>query len=158
MGGIGGRRRSLGHDGGFTLVEVMVVVLILGILLAIGVPTLLASLDRSRAASAKTRATEGLKVQKTLYADGRGYSANPLDLEAAEPSLDFRTFAEDGGSATKVLGTVYIRDVTENSATVVARSDSGDCFWTRDVNGHTKYARGGCTSPPVDDEFLTRWP
>jgi prepilin-type N-terminal cleavage/methylation domain-containing protein len=145
-----------GSDGGFTLVELLVVVAVIGVLVALAVPTFFKTKDSASAASAQSRATQGMKIQKTMYADGSGYVSDPARLEAAEPSIDFRTFDEDAGVATEVQGVVYIRDVTSEGVTVVARSPEGICYWARDDGGQTMYATGGCEEPPT--EFSTRWP
>jgi len=54
---------------GFTLVELMIVVTIIGILLAVGIPTLLGSRDRASDNAAKARATQALKSQKIAASD-----------------------------------------------------------------------------------------
>lgn len=148
-----GRTRD---SAGFTLIELMVVVVVLAILLAVAIPTFLGARDRANTASAKTRTVQALKTQKTLYADGSGYIADPARLESAEPSLDFRTFDEDGGVASDVDGVVYIKDVAGESVTIAAKSAGGDCYWARDQAGQTEYAKGGCAVTPVT--FSSRWP
>lgn len=146
------RRRD---ERGFTLIEVMVVVVVIGILVAIAIPTFLGAKDRANMASAKSRAVQALKTQKTLYADGNGYEADTTKLTAAEPSLDFRPLAS-GDVPTEVQGVVYIRDVSADAVTVVARSPEGDCYWARDEAGSSQYAKGDCDVEPT--AFGSNWP
>ena len=133
------------------------VVVVIGVLVAVAIPTFLGARERTNVASAKSRAVQALKTQKTLYADGKGYEADPTKLTEAEPSLDFRALA---GSEvpTEVQGVVYIRDVGTDTVTVVARSPEGDCYWARDVGGSTTYAKGGCTAVPTNSTFSSSWP
>ena len=138
---------------GFTLIELMVVVVVIAVLLAIAIPTFLGAKDRANAASAKSRAVQAMKTQKTIFADGRGYEPDPVKLTQAEPSLEFRTLAA-GDVPSEVQGVVYIRDVGVDTVTVVARSAHGQCYWARDAGGETTYAIGGCEVVPT---FSSTW-
>ncbi|TET54733.1 MAG: prepilin-type N-terminal cleavage/methylation domain-containing protein [Actinobacteria bacterium] len=55
---------------GFTLVELMVVILIMAILMAIAVPVFLSSRDRAIARAAQSRLNQVVKAAKTLNAGG----------------------------------------------------------------------------------------
>ena len=143
------------RDRGFTLIELTVVVVVLGILVAVAIPTFLGAKDEASTASAKSRAVQAMKTQKTLYADGNGYEADPSKLAAAEPSLDFRSLGS-GDVPTEVKGVVYVRDVGPDSVTVVARSPEGECYWARDDGGETEFAKGGCDAVP--STFSSTWP
>ena len=144
-------------DRGFTLIELTIVIVVIGVLVAVAIPTFLGARDRTNTASAKSRAVQALKTQKTLYADGNGYEADPSKLAAAEPSLDFRSLGS-GDVPTEVKGVVYVRDVGPDSVTVVARSPEGDCYWARDEGGATTFAKGACTAVPPDSQFSSTWP
>lgn len=146
-------RRGVEPDG-FTLLELMIVVMVVAILLAVAIPSFLGAKSRADVASAKSRAVQALKTQKVLYADGKGYVSDVLLLEEAEPSLDFRDFPALG--ATEVKGVVYVRDVAADTVTVVARAANGDCYWARDENGLTVFAKGDCVVPPTT--FSSEWP
>ncbi len=66
---------------GFTLVELMIVVVIGAILLSIAVPSYMASVRKSRRADAKTAVLElAGREERYLTTNPAGYSATPADL------------------------------------------------------------------------------
>ena len=67
-------RRGRG-DQGFTLVELMVVVLVLAILMAIAIPTFLGARDRGQDRAAQSTARNTLTAAKILYGDASPASA-----------------------------------------------------------------------------------
>jgi type IV pilus assembly protein PilA len=74
---------------GFTLLELMVVVLIIAILLAIAIPTFLGTRRRAQDRRAQSNLRNALTVERAYYTQNARFSANSSELETWEPSLDW---------------------------------------------------------------------
>src|SRR5580700_11313333 len=84
---------DLGEDAGFTLIELMVVLLILAILLAIAIPTFLGVTKSANDRAAQSNVnTAFVNAKAAFQQNGQSYSGvNAATLQTAEPSLTFTT-------------------------------------------------------------------
>jgi type IV pilus assembly protein PilA len=67
------RHQRNGNEEGFTLLELLIVIIVIGILLAIAVPSYLAVRDRASKSTAKTNLRSALPAASAYYADNGTY-------------------------------------------------------------------------------------
>jgi type IV pilus assembly protein PilA len=121
--------RINGKDEGFTLIELMVVVLIIAILIAIAIPTFLGQRRRAQDRAAQSGLRNALVVAKTYFTDNQTYVGfDATDGEAIEPSLTWEDLA--AATAPAAAGTVGIvtPQLTQTNVLLVSKSASGDFF------------------------------
>ena len=137
------RLRDRSEESGFTLIELTIVVLLIGNLLAIAVPTFLAVRERVSDTAAKSRTDLALDAQTVVLTENFQFG-DASAVMAAEPTLE----AEDlpALDAPKVKGKVYVKLEDDYVVTLVSRSSSGRCFWSRNVEGRVEYARDDCSA------------
>lgn len=116
------------RDEGFTLIELMVVVLIIAILMAIAIPTFLGARNSANARAAQSDLRNAFTTAKTLATDGNAFDLTLTDYSGAEPSLNWVNTA---ATATP-KNTVSITGTTATDLYLSAQGADGACYWIHD--------------------------
>jgi type IV pilus assembly protein PilA len=114
------------NDDGFTLVELVVIILIIGLLITLAIPSFMRVRQRAADRNAQGNARTGLIAAKSHLLDGADWSTiNYTLLKAAEPTLDIRY----GTPGVFSSGPKEVAVTSSSSEIMIAVwSISGTCF------------------------------
>jgi type IV pilus assembly protein PilA len=163
------RCRPAGRDDrGFTLVELMVVVLVIAILIAIAIPVFLGLRRTANDRATQANVRNAFSATRIYYNDKYRYSADPTEMVVIEPSLSWTATPLDDTAGERSIYIVTF-DVPAAAQTVIVmgRTRQGRCFYLKDVMGGggagTFYDRkvpGGAACPvpdPADPGWTDAW-
>jgi type IV pilus assembly protein PilA len=125
-------RNKMEEDQGFTLIELMVVVLIIAILIAIAIPTFLGLRRRAQDRAAQSNLRNALTAAKAFYTDAESYSGfDAGEGETIEPSL---TWADGAGSTLNTVNVLVVGADPSQEIVLNTESASGQEFCIADLS------------------------
>lgn len=125
-------------EGGFSLIELMVVILVVGILMAIAVPTYLGARARAADRAIQTDMRTGLAAALAFFAERGNWDAfDATQAEAEEPRLTW----VDGGPPRQ--GEIAIHVHSGQQLLLVGLSSSGTFFCLAQVATSPATSTGG---------------
>jgi len=149
-----------GTESGFTLIELMVVLLIMAILLAIAIPTFLGVKGGAQDRAAQSNLTNALTSAKALYSSTGSYpTANSLftsTMATQEPELTF-TATSVAAAGNNISFYIEGTDFQQIILVDYSANNSGTCWAVSDNNGLAYGATGSnaVAGAPAGDVYAS---
>lgn len=131
-------RNGDNREGGFTLIELMVVVMIIAILVGIAIPAFLGARRRAQDTASKSNLRNALGTAQTIFSDTQAYLATAdmvTQLGTDEPNLTFQDAATP--STTAKMISIDVSAATASGVldeiVLASESGSGTCYYYRHV-------------------------
>jgi type IV pilus assembly protein PilA len=113
-------------DGGFTLIELAVVILIIGILLALALPSFLGVRSNAQNKEPQVTLRNTLANEKANWQDAQTYAGTAFSLTAQEPGVVYTEVAMGAGASSGPKAVAFYGDASKFIAT--AFSKAGRCY------------------------------
>jgi type IV pilus assembly protein PilA len=123
-------------DEGFTLIELMVVVLILGILMAIAIPTFLSTTNSAKDSAAESNATNAITNEMAYYDSNSQFTATGSTIDPSLPWASSATkndvYVTVGCDSTagdpSTFSSTCASGALPTAALIEAEASNGDCY------------------------------
>ena len=148
---------------GFTLIELMIVVLIIAILLAIAIPTFLGARERANDRAVQSNLRNAHTNETVFYSNNQQvFTELEADMTALDPSLVYTNDETTLGASTKRIYLELVDPPTSRAGDTIilgAMSQSGRCFWLRAVGDQNlpRFASNVTCTVPAAADFKEAW-
>ena len=148
-------------EAGFTLIELMMVVLIIAILIAVLIPTFVGAKSRAQDRAVQSSVRNALTAARVIYSDHGDYTeATVAALTSAEPAIGF----VDATTTPPNVNSVSVDPVSASYFVAAGQSKSAACFFVRDdesVGGtgerYAKTTSGACNASAAPAANSPSW-
>jgi len=113
--------RRLGRDEGFTLIELMVVVMIIAVLIAIAIPSFLGFRKSAQDRSAQSELRSVLLAEKAFWLENGDYTETNGDITAFEPNANV-------GDAIATSVVLQLNATSNDTVCMTRTAESGNTF------------------------------
>lgn len=160
--------REARHEDGFSMIELMMVVLVIAVLLAIAIPTYFGTRQRASDRAVQSNVRNALTAARVFYNAEQRYTSDASVMTAAEPSLSWTTTDLDSTAPPRAVR-LQVFDVPTTDQTIVVggRTPEGRCFFLKDTMGSALGGvyydfrappSGSCAPPdPADPAWAGKW-
>ena len=121
-------RTRLNEEEGFTLIELMVVVLIIAVLVAIAVPSFLGFRNRAQDRAAQADLRNALLAEKANWTDDAAFTTTEADLKSYEPGIEIETTAIGSLTSDSDVAVYLSVSGSDDQVCLVKMSDSGNTY------------------------------